>query len=57
MCRPRLRPQPQRHCPYLQGDAVIGEQLEAAAVVEAIHASSGLAVLAHPARYRLGFKP
>ena len=43
--------------PYLQGDAVIGEQLEAAAVVEAIHASSGLAVLAHPARYRLGFKP
>ena len=43
--------------PYLQGDAVVGEQLEAAAVVEAIHASSGLAVLAHPARYRLGFKP
>ena len=43
--------------PYLQGDAVIGDQLEAAAVVEAIHASSGLAVLAHPARYRLGFKP
>ena len=43
--------------PYLQGDAVIGDQLEAEAVVEAIHASSGLAVLAHPARYRLGFKP
>ena len=43
--------------PYLQGDAVIGDRLEASAVVEAIHASSGLAVLAHPARYRLGFKP
>ena len=37
--------------------ASYAEQLEAAAVVEAIHASSGLAVLAHPARYRLGFKP
>ena len=42
--------------PYLQGDAVVGEQLGAAAVVEAIQAANGLALLAHPARYRINFK-
>ncbi|MEB3200667.1 MAG: PHP domain-containing protein [Synechococcaceae cyanobacterium] len=39
--------------PYLQGQAVTGPALQAAAVVEAIQASRGLALLAHPARYRL----
>ena len=40
--------------PYNRGDAVVGEALRADAVVKAIHAAGGLAVLAHPARYRLG---
>jgi predicted metal-dependent phosphoesterase TrpH len=39
--------------PYLQGNAVVGEALRAAAVVEAIQQAGGLALLAHPARYRL----
>ena len=39
---------------YNQGDAVVGEPLRADAVVKAIHAAGGLAILAHPARYRLG---
>ena len=39
---------------YNQGDAAVGEPLRADAVVRAIHAAGGLAVLAHPARYRLG---
>ena len=41
--------------PYLQGDTVIGDNLEASKVVEAIHVAGGLAVLAHPARYRISF--
>ena len=40
--------------PYNRGDAVVGEALRADAVVKAIHQAGGLAVLAHPARYRLG---
>ena len=40
--------------PYNRGDAVVGEPLRAASVVTAIHQAGGLAVLAHPARYRLG---
>ena len=40
--------------PYNRGDAVVGEPLRAEAVVKAIHDAGGLAVLAHPARYRLG---
>jgi predicted metal-dependent phosphoesterase TrpH len=43
--------------PYLQGQAVVGEALQAGAVREAIHAAGGLALLAHPARYRLPFRP
>lgn len=43
--------------PYLQGDTVVGDCLAAAEVVQAIHAAHGLAVLAHPARYRLGYEP
>ncbi|MEB3233960.1 MAG: PHP domain-containing protein [Cyanobacteriota bacterium] len=39
--------------PYLQGCSQVGAALRAEAVVEAIHAASGLALLAHPARYRL----
>lgn len=42
--------------PYLQGTSQIGTALRAEAVVEAIHAARGLAVLAHPARYRLPFQ-
>lgn len=41
--------------PYLQGTSVVGPALKAEAVLEAIHAADGLAVLAHPARYRLPF--
>ena len=43
--------------PYLQGDTVSGPALQASAVVEAIQSAGGLALLAHPARYRLGFRP
>ena len=39
---------------YCRGDAVVGEPLRAQSVVQAIHEAGGLAVLAHPARYRLG---
>lgn len=42
--------------PYLQGRSVVGPALRAEAVVEAIHAAGGLALLAHPARYRLPFQ-
>lgn len=38
--------------PYLQGGAPRGEQQQAEAVIGAIQAAGGLAVLAHPARYR-----
>jgi predicted metal-dependent phosphoesterase TrpH len=39
--------------PYLQGTSVVGPALRAEAVVAAIRAAGGLALLAHPARYRL----
>lgn len=39
--------------PYLQGHAARGDLRSAAAVIAAIQAAGGLAVLAHPARYRL----
>jgi predicted metal-dependent phosphoesterase TrpH len=39
--------------PYLQGAAMVGPALHAGAVLEAIHRADGLAMLAHPARYRL----
>ncbi len=39
--------------PYLNGEAAVGEALRAAAVVAAIQEAGGLALLAHPARYRL----
>ncbi len=39
--------------PYLGCSAVVGEALRAGSVRQAIHAAGGLALLAHPARYRL----
>ena len=42
--------------PYLQGVALVGRGLRAEAVLEAIWAAGGLALLAHPARYRLPFQ-
>lgn len=42
--------------PYLQGCSVVGPALRAEAVLAAIRAASGLALLAHPARYRLPFQ-
>jgi len=39
--------------PYQQGGAVVGDAYRAERVIAAIHAAGGLAVLAHPARYRL----
>jgi len=41
--------------PYLQGVSQVGEALRAAVVVEQIHRAGGLALLAHPARYRLPY--
>lgn len=41
--------------PYLQGSSVVGPALRAEAVLAAIRAADGLALLAHPARYRLPF--
>jgi predicted metal-dependent phosphoesterase TrpH len=42
--------------PYLQGETVSGERLQASVVRRAIHDAGGLALLAHPARYRLPFQ-
>ena len=39
--------------PYLQGQACVGPSLRSEAVVAAIRAAGGLAMLAHPGRYRL----
>lgn len=38
--------------PYLQGKATSGQDYQAAQAIDAIHQAGGLAVLAHPARYR-----
>lgn len=42
--------------PYLQGRAAVGADLRAEAVLEAIRLADGLALLAHPARYRLPYQ-
>jgi predicted metal-dependent phosphoesterase TrpH len=42
--------------PYRQGQAPVGEELQAATVVRRIHDAGGLALLAHPGRYRLSFQ-
>jgi predicted metal-dependent phosphoesterase TrpH len=41
--------------PYLKGSAPTGEAAQAVNVISAIHQAGGLAVLAHPARYRRSF--
>lgn len=41
--------------PYLQGSSVVGKALQAEEVLEAIRQAGGLALLAHPARYRLPY--
>jgi predicted metal-dependent phosphoesterase TrpH len=38
--------------PYMQGDTVQGEHYPAQRVIASIHEAGGIAVLAHPARYR-----
>ncbi|UZQ55429.1 PHP domain-containing protein [Trichothermofontia sichuanensis B231] len=39
-------------CPYLQGRTATGPAYQAVAVIQAIHRAGGIAVLAHPMRYR-----
>ena len=41
--------------PYIDHKSAIGNELLASSVVEAIHNAGGIAVLAHPARYKLPF--
>ena len=41
---------------YLKGESVVGDDLNIINVIKAIHDSGGLAILAHPARYRIGYK-
>lgn len=45
---------PEHPClqPYLQGKGAKGEDYQAVNVIDALHAAGGLAVLAHPCRYR-----
>lgn len=47
-----LDPDHDEIAPYLQGYGLRGDRGNAAHVIAAIHAAGGLAVLAHPARYR-----
>lgn len=42
--------------PYQHGETVTGEPGHAAQVIAAIHSAGGLAILAHPARYRRSAK-
>ncbi len=41
--------------PYINGESAIGSSLSAYSVITAIHDAGGLAVLAHPARYRVAY--
>tara|TARA_Y100001968_G_scaffold75791_1_gene67248 strand:+ start:387 stop:1046 length:660 start_codon:yes stop_codon:yes gene_type:complete len=41
--------------PYIDNKSAIGKDLLASSVVESIHKANGIAVLAHPARYKLPF--
>ncbi len=41
--------------PYVQGQAPVGQALRAEQVVERLHGAGGLALLAHPGRYRKPF--
>ncbi len=42
--------------PYINNEAPVGQDLQAANVIEAIKKSDGISILAHPARYRLTYK-
>tara|TARA_Y100001968_G_scaffold294948_1_gene301949 strand:+ start:530 stop:1189 length:660 start_codon:yes stop_codon:yes gene_type:complete len=41
--------------PYVKNKSAIGNELLAVNVVDAIHKANGIAVLAHPARYKISF--
>ena len=41
--------------PYIDSKSAIGNELLASTVVDSIHKANGIAVLAHPARYKLPF--
>jgi len=41
--------------PYITGEAPTGEYLKASSVVNSLHQAGGIAILAHPARYRLPY--
>ena len=41
--------------PYIYNKSAIGNELLASTVVDSIHKANGIAVLAHPARYKLPF--
>ena len=41
--------------PYIDNKSAIGNELLASSVVDSIHKANGIAVLAHPARYKLPF--
>ena len=43
--------------PYVQGQAPVGQALRAEQVVQRLHGAGGLALLAHPGRYRKPFGP
>ena len=47
-----FNPQHQAFKHYLQGGAPMGEDRQAKSVIQAIQAAGGIAVLAHPVRYR-----
>jgi len=38
--------------PYIRGQSVSGDRYAAGAIIKAVHSAKGLAVLAHPSRYR-----
>ncbi len=42
--------------PYTKGESVNGSALSGKVVIDAIHAAGGVAILAHPARYRIHFR-
>ena len=47
-----FRPGDEGMAPYIQGSAPKGEDREASRVINAIQAAGGIAILAHPVRYR-----
>ena len=42
--------------PYTGGEAAVGAALQASEVLQRLHGAGGLALLAHPGRYRLPFQ-